>query len=371
VLQAIPNARNACIIQKDLEKQQYFIVPASLPFYRIQLEPNQDTLRLGNVLPRGIAIRVIETGVPALVNDVFQDKDYIPAIATTHSEICAPVELDGKPHAAILLESDSRNAFTVDDQLMLSALAPVISIAIQRVEQMLRQRERAEQEKMKGFSTLLVHEIAHAVANIPDLIEEIKDSLQKNEPIDTECLEDLIHNAEQAKQLTTFVQTMSRVSMYQPEHQALDPVIEAVVEQARKSVPAHVQLEFHGRLPAVSLTFDNRLLIMLLKNIIENAIHAIPPDHAGRVEIFTDLLSRELAIHIRDNGTGISQEHQAMIFKLPFSTKDDQTQIHGFGLWLCNEIVTMHKGEISFTTFPDAGTTFTVTLPLILPQEIV
>lgn len=371
VLQAIPNAHNACIIQKDLEKQQFFIVPASLPFYRIRLEPNQDTLRLGNVLPRGIAIRVIETGIPALVNDVLKDRDYIPAITTTHSEICAPVELDGKPHAAILLESDLRNAFTVDDQLMLSALAPVISIAIQRVEQMLRQRERAEQEKMKGFSTLLVHEIAHAVANIPDLIEEIKESVQKNEPIDAECLDDLTLNAEQAKQLTTFVQAMSRVSMYQPEYQALDPVIEAVVEQARKIAPAHVRLEFHERLPAVSLTFDNRLLRMLLKNIIENAIHAIPPDRAGRVEISTEILSRELAIHIRDNGAGISQEHQALIFKLPFSTKDDQTQIHGFGLWLCNEIVTMHKGEISFTTFPGAGTTFTVTLPLILSQEIV
>ena len=212
VMKAIPLADNACLVQKDTDGQEYFIVLESLKFYRAQLQPGQDTFRIGRALPNGIVIRVIEQGQAVLANDARQDPDYFPAIVETQSELCVPVELDGKPHAALLLESNSRDAFTKDDELLLTALAPVVSIAIQRVQQMLRAKEREELEKMGDFAVLLVHEITGAVANIPDLIQELRVELVQQGKLDEECVADLLINSDQARQLSTYVRDMSQVS---------------------------------------------------------------------------------------------------------------------------------------------------------------
>ncbi len=369
VLQAVPQADNACIIQKDPEYQQYFIVPASLDFYQVQLQPNQDTLRIAQGTPRGIAIRVIESGQPALSGNAPRDPDYYAAIPTTCSEICVPIELEGRPHAAILLESNRLNAFNQDDLLLLTALAPVISIAIQRVQQMLHQREREELENMSNFAALMVHEFAKAIANIPDVIKEVTESIQNGEPIDEECVIDLLHSSEQAKQLTTYVRDISHVGFYNPLIEALEPVILEAIEQAKTKAPEHIRLTFHPDCPLPPFAFDRRLILILIKNILENALPAIPADREGRVEISSILLTGEVILHIHDNGTGIPENDQPAIFERPFSTKKDQTQMHGFGLWLSKRIVSLHRGDISFTSGPDTGTTFTVRLPLNTPQE--
>jgi K+-sensing histidine kinase KdpD len=363
VLQVVPHADNACIIQVDPDRQDYFIVPASKDFYKAVPQEGQEFYRVGHVNPRGIAIRVIETGEARLSNDISVDPDYIAAIPTTLSEVCAPIVLDGQPHAVILLESDQRDAFTEDDKLLLTALAPIISIAIQRVQQILRARERAELEKMSRLAVGLVHEITRAVANIPDLVEEIQTSLAKGEAVDQECLEDLQSNAIQAKRVSTYVRDLSTVGGFNPKPDHLEPVIEKVVDAAGKNLPDHCQVVFEPDQPLPTLTFHAELIEILLKNIVENALRAIPPSRNGLIVIRAETRQMDVSISIQDNGTGIDTDHQPKVFEEPFTTKEDQSQMHGVGLWLCNQIAEIHKGRLEFETHPGIGTTFIVRLP--------
>jgi two-component system NtrC family sensor kinase len=68
-----------------------------------------------------------------------------------------------------------------------------------------------------------------------------------------------------------------------------------------------------------------------------------------------------IRISVADTGAGIAPDVLPRIFEPFYTTKQDGT---GLGLAISFEIVKSLGGEITVTSQPDAGTTFTVTLPL-------
>jgi len=75
----------------------------------------------------------------------------------------------------------------------------------------------------------------------------------------------------------------------------------------------------------------------------------------------------DLEIAVSDTGIGISAEQQARLFQ-PFAQGEASTTRRfggsGLGLSICHHLVTLMGGEITVTSRPDVGSTFTVTLPL-------
>ncbi len=66
-------------------------------------------------------------------------------------------------------------------------------------------------------------------------------------------------------------------------------------------------------------------------------------------------------IRIADTGPGIPEEELDRIFDPFFTTKKDGT---GLGLAISRRIISAHKGSIQVESFPDAGTVFTIQLPV-------
>jgi two-component system, NtrC family, sensor histidine kinase AtoS len=107
--------------------------------------------------------------------------------------------------------------------------------------------------------------------------------------------------------------------------------------------------------------FDNKLKQLFL-NLISNSIDAVL-DH-GRivVRIESNKRSRYAQVSIIDNGYGIPHEIRDDIFTPFFSTKMTKTNT-GLGLSICQHIVELHNGLISFSSEPGEETCFTVKLP--------
>jgi PAS domain S-box-containing protein len=100
----------------------------------------------------GIVGKVIETGLPLLVDDVRASPDYVQLSAETQSELCVPIRYALEVVGAINLESSQPARFNRDHITFLQALAAQAAIAIgnhQRYEEQLRRgellRRRAEQ----------------------------------------------------------------------------------------------------------------------------------------------------------------------------------------------------------------------------------
>ena len=81
----------------------------------------------------------------------------------------------------------------------------------------------------------------------------------------------------------------------------------------------------------------------------------------------------EILITVSDNGMGIPPEDQDGIFSKLFRASNairDVPDGTGLGLYIVKEAVSVLKGNISFTSTENIGTTFEVVLPLELEERI-
>lgn len=106
---------------------------------------------------------------------------------------------------------------------------------------------------------------------------------------------------------------------------------------------------------------ENKLK-QLFVNLIANAIESMLHGGALRVGVDVDSDTEQVHIAISDTGHGIPADLQEEIFKPFFSTKVTKTNT-GLGLAVCQHIVELHGGVITFQSQP-GGTTFTIVLPV-------
>ena len=112
-------------------------------------------------------------------------------------------------------------------------------------------------------------------------------------------------------------------------------------------------------------------LQQVFMNLVVNAMEALSetPHGQPRTLMVTSKYDRaphQAVIIFKDNGPGISSEHQAKIFDPFFSTK---AQGSGIGLALCHDLVNEHGGSIAVES-NQSGTTFTVKLPCVHLEKI-
>ncbi len=107
-------------------------------------------------------------------------------------------------------------------------------------------------------------------------------------------------------------------------------------------------------------------------NLILNAIDAMPD--GGQLTLGTEIQSDphrpeppRLAVSISDSGTGIAPEHLKTVFEPFISYKDEGT---GLGLAVVKQIVKHHQATIDVHSRPDHGTTFTLTFPCKIREDI-
>ena len=121
-----------------------------------------------------------------------------------------------------------------------------------------------------------------------------------------------------------------------------------------------------ARLPRTSA--DPERLQQALINLVGNALKFTPT--GGAIQIQARHLSERnlLQISVSDNGVGIQPEEQAHIFdefgRSRRAGAQRKKQGAGLGLAITRRVVEAHGGEISVTSKPNQGSTFTISLPL-------
>lgn len=131
-------------------------------------------------------------------------------------------------------------------------------------------------------------------------------------------------------------------------------------------LPETVELEMDCPDPAPIVSGDPDQLQIVLGNLVRNACDAMPD--GGRLTLRGQTANSattgpdgpdRFALSVIDTGCGISQEDLNRIMEPLFSTK---TRGLGLGLALARAIVERHDGELSVTSRPGQGTTFTIVL---------
>jgi signal transduction histidine kinase len=102
----------------------------------------------------------------------------------------------------------------------------------------------------------------------------------------------------------------------------------------------------------------------VFENLISNALKHNPPGVVVTLQATVE--AEMIRCTVEDNGIGISQLQRDRLFQLYVrGSQSRHTPGLGIGLYLCQQIITAHGGEIDVISSPGLGTKFWFTLPLV------
>jgi signal transduction histidine kinase len=122
---------------------------------------------------------------------------------------------------------------------------------------------------------------------------------------------------------------------------------------------AHVETIVKLRDPR-PLTGDEVLLRSAIVNLMINALDAMN-EKGGTLSVASSPRDSMTEIVISDTGDGINPKDQARIFEPFFSGKGNGHT--GIGLTVVKHVITAHGGQISFSSEPGRGSSFSILLP--------
>ena len=109
---------------------------------------------------------------------------------------------------------------------------------------------------------------------------------------------------------------------------------------------------------------DEERLVQVLVNLLSNAIKFSPQNSSIKIGTHRD--GDFVEVDVLDEGAGIQQDQQAVIFeryKQIGNQKDSEDQGSGLGLAICRAIIQEHKGQIGVESKPGNGSRFWFRLP--------
>jgi two-component system NtrC family sensor kinase len=234
-------------------------------------------------------------------------------------------------------------------------------------------RAVARAEKLAAVGRLaagVVHEINNPLATVSACAEALESRLQEGAFAGSTSEEDLREylglirsEAFRCKNITTGLLNFSRTRAV--EYRSVD-VADVISSSARllshqqRGEQIEILIEAPDDLALIS--GDAGQLQQAVIALATNAIDAMP--NGGRLTLSARNHEKDVLIEVKDTGHGITAEDLPKIFEPFFTTKEvgDGT---GLGLAVCYGILTEHGGRLDVQSQVGAGTTFTITLPVI------
>ena len=222
--------------------------------------------------------------------------------------------------------------------------------------------ERHMQRVKAEFIANASHELKTPLTALSGYLEMLED--EENEEVRTEFLNDMRAQTERLQSLARTLLDLSRLDANAVTFRTEEVDLEDLLHGLRRDfgyTGRQLNIRAEDDVPLVETDPNqlHRALAILVDNAIKYSDEGSPIDLA---------LSREdgrVAVSVSDRGCGIPEAEIPHIFdrfyRAQGSSRADGT---GLGLALAHEIIDHLGGEIQVHSSPDAGSTFTVLLPL-------
>jgi signal transduction histidine kinase/putative methionine-R-sulfoxide reductase with GAF domain len=286
------------------------------------------------------------------------------------SALCVPIALPREKLGVLLLSNFSAaDAFDGDDLSFASTLADQAAIAIGNALQLRRivELDRHRREYLSNVS----HELRTPLTVIQGYLEALVEGTAAGQEAHF-----LRVAQEQCHRLGRMIDEIVEVARIEKG------VAQRHVEWTEVALPGLVRRVLQGlRAEAIQkavvvtdrvppdlppVAGDERLLHLLVQNLVENAVKFTP--RGGSVEVSLEELDggAEVLLRVKDNGIGIAAEHHERIFEKFYTVSSGPNRSHagaGIGLYLAREVAAIHDGSLSVDSRPGDGSCFQVRLP--------
>ena len=207
----------------------------------------------------------------------------------------------------------------------------------------------------------LVSMVTSASSLLRDEIDDLK-TQQSDISQDADDYLDMLDNA--MRRCVDLLDTWQRLIRKNPRYETRFHFHEFVRNCEKDCRPAtdaaHAQVTLECSGDEAELVGDRVQLERVIVNLIQNAIHALPPADR-RITIRSEVHPSWFRVSVSDNGCGIPEENLQTIFSPDFTTRRSLGGM-GLGLFISQKIAQCHGGKITVDSIVNRGSTFTLHL---------
>jgi PAS domain S-box-containing protein len=387
-----------------------------------------DRAYIAHEQPDGTVVATAESvaeGYPSILGRMFQDQDLLDALVamftedqvrslhdihqeTQHPKIldyfqeyqiqagmAAPIMVDHQLYGVLVVNQCSHTREWQPYEVeLLKQLAPQVAIALQQaqlynqvqalnagLEQQVAERTAELQQKMEELQELnqlkdeflnaFSHDLRTPTMGISLVVSNLLNQPQDPIPISRTILERMVQSSNHQLQLiNSLLQAHSaetRGVILNYELVDLGELVQAIVEEVDplvKKNQAKLDTALPPDLPTVKA--DALQLRRVFENLITNALNHNPP--GVHITLGASIETDVICLTLQDDGVGMPPEIRDHLFERYTRGRNNRHSTGiGLGLYLCQQIITAHGGQIGVDSHPGDGATFWLTLPLAIP----
>ncbi len=249
-------------------------------------------------------------------------------------------------------------------------MAKTVENTIQVEKKLVKKLQEIDKQKNE-FVSMVSHELKTPLVPIRGYAQMLKNSnlLGQLTPEQLEAVDEIYSSSKRLQQLIDDIMVAQKLEMGKLMFKKEDiDIQELIADQIKEFEPLALEKKIqiiNSNNLEMSLTSDRNRLKQVLANLIKNAMGFVPKEN-GRIEIGTTNDENGITFYVKDNGVGISDEEQKMVFKKFFQIDTSPTREHdgsGLGLAICRGIIERLGGKIWVESKINQGSTFFFTIP--------
>ena len=259
----------------------------------------------------------------------------------------------------------------ISSMLLLLSAYVVVWLVLRRSQQL--EVQAAEAERLAYLGTLasgLAHEIRNPLNSLNLNMQMLEEEIDEHgsAPTGKRLLSITRSELSRLERLVSDFLAYAKPRPLELEEVPAARPLERVREVLAGEIQSRrAQVGIEDRSGGARIRIDPAQMNQLLLNLAQNAFAAA--EEAGRRPVLRLAAVRQgPAVHLElaDNGVGMTQEEQAKIFELFYSTRKGGT---GLGLAVVERIARAHGGRIAVRSAKGTGTTVVVELPAAASSE--
>jgi PAS domain S-box-containing protein len=235
--------------------------------------------------------------------------------------------------------------------------------SLQLLETRLRQAEKLE--AIGQLAGGVAHDFNNLLVAVRGSGELALERLARGDEGVADDLEEILRSTDRGAALTRQLLAFGRRQVLTPEVLDLNDVVLQTSGLLERIIGENVELRIVVTESPVVVKADRGQLEQVITNLAINARDSMPGGGQVTISVQTSDLDTDAALlSVGDTGSGIDAATAAHIFEPFFTTKGERGT--GLGLATVHGIVAQSGGQVTLDTAPGRGSTFTVSLPLLL-----
>ncbi|MDD5332844.1 MAG: PAS domain S-box protein [Rhodoferax sp.] len=278
-----------------------------------------------------------------------------------HSELSIVPVTPGGETAAIGIARDITQRKLVEEKIQ--RLNEELEAKVQqRTRQLLEaQEELVRKEKLAVLGQVagsVGHELRNPLGVMSNAVFFLQTVLADADDSTREYLSIIKEEIASSERIVSDLLDAVRTKPAQPELVAVSELLAQTLHKLVVPASVSVKLDIPAALPP--LRADPMQIQQVLRNLIGNALEAMPDGGTLELGAAENRPAGSVAISVRDSGTGMTPEVLAKLFQPLFTTK---ARGIGLGLVVVKNLVQANGGSVQVASVAGKGSLFTVTLP--------